>query len=69
VTKYLREQPKKGKIYYGLWFQKFQSIVLGSVDSGSMVRQNIMAVGACGGGSCHYMADKKQIEEGNGDQV
>lgn len=38
---------REGKIYFGLWFQKFQSIAPGSMD--------FMVVEACVRGSCsHY---------------
>jgi hypothetical protein len=47
--KCLSEQLKGGKIYFGSQYQKFSSTDLGSVDSGPMVRQNIMGTGACGG--------------------
>jgi hypothetical protein len=41
----------KGRnFYFNSWFQKFQSIDLSFIDSGSMVRQSIMAAGACGRG-------------------
>jgi hypothetical protein len=33
--------------YWGLWFQKVQSMVLGSVDSGPRVKQKIIVTGAC----------------------
>jgi hypothetical protein len=37
-------------ICFDAWFKRFQSIVLGCTDSGSMVRQNILAAGACSRG-------------------
>jgi hypothetical protein len=44
---------KGEKIYSGSCFQRFQFIVLGSNDSGTIVRKNIiMVVGACEGGHC-----------------
>jgi hypothetical protein len=37
-----------GEMYFSSWLQRFQSIVLGSIDSGPMLRQNNMAAAACG---------------------
>jgi hypothetical protein len=39
----------------GSWFQRFQSTVLGSNNSGPTVKQNIMVEGICEkeGSSCH----------------
>jgi hypothetical protein len=37
---------KGGKIYFGLWFPKFQSKINWIYCFGPKVRQNIMAVGA-----------------------
>jgi hypothetical protein len=48
----LTKKAKCGKIYFNSWFKKFQSIVLGFVDSGTMVIQSIMVAGTCGGGDC-----------------
>jgi hypothetical protein len=45
TTKYLIEQLKGGKIYFGSLFQRFQSMILSSTDSGLAKRQNNMAVG------------------------
>jgi hypothetical protein len=38
---------KGGLIYCDSMFQRFQSTVLGSIDSGLVVRQSIMAAEAC----------------------
>jgi hypothetical protein len=44
----------KGRMIFVSQFQRFQSIFLGSVDSGLVVRQNIMVAGIGGGGSCSF---------------
>jgi hypothetical protein len=41
-----------GKIYFSSSYQIFQSTVLVSIDSGPVVRQNIMVAGVCGGEGC-----------------
>jgi hypothetical protein len=46
--KYLREQLKGGKIYFGSQFKRFQSMVAWPCA----LEQNIMVVGVCGGGDC-----------------
>jgi hypothetical protein len=38
-------------------FQKFQSLILGSVDFAPLVRQSVMA-----GKAAHHMVDRKQRE-------
>jgi hypothetical protein len=43
---------------------EFQFMVLGCIDSGPRVRQNIMAVGACGGGYSPH--DKQEVQRGEG---
>jgi hypothetical protein len=40
----------------------FQSIVLGSLDSGSVVRHNIMVVGACGRGNLPWGGQEAEGE-------
>jgi hypothetical protein len=50
----LREKLKGGIICFGSQFKKFQTIVFGSVDSGPLVRQNIMVAGTCGRGCSPY---------------
>jgi hypothetical protein len=34
----------------GLWYQRFQSIILGFIDSGLVRRQKVTVEGVCGGG-------------------
>jgi hypothetical protein len=42
-----QKQPKGGRTYFGSQFQRFHYIGLGSVDSGPVVRWNVMVVGGC----------------------
>jgi hypothetical protein len=41
-----KKRKKRRKLYFGSAFQRFQSIVLGSIDSGPMVKVAIMVDGS-----------------------
>jgi hypothetical protein len=60
IRLFITKQFKEGKIYSG---SQFQSTVLGSIDSGSMLRQNIMVTAGCSR-TTHLMADRKQRGKG-----
>jgi hypothetical protein len=51
LAKKPREQLKGGMIYLGPHFQSFQFIVLGSIDSEPIMRQNTIMAGAHGRGN------------------
>lgn len=43
------QHSKRGRVYLSSWFQRFVSIVLGSVDLRFMVKENVLATGASRG--------------------
>jgi hypothetical protein len=58
------EKQFKRRIYFGSWFQRFQLIVSGSVDSGPLVRKNITVAGACARGCSPLCTCSQEAEKG-----
>jgi hypothetical protein len=58
VTKIPNKQLKEGKIYFDSWFQKFQLLVIDTIDSGPDVRENITAIHV-EEEAVHLMVDRK----------
>jgi hypothetical protein len=63
-----KQQFKRGNTYFGSWLQGSVSLVLGFIDSGPTVRQNIMAAGACVR-SCSPLGSQEAKREGTEDQI
>jgi hypothetical protein len=60
---------KRGKIYFNLWFQRFQSTVSWLHCYGPVVRQNSIAAGMYVGGGCSYQKAERGVGKEAGDKI
>jgi hypothetical protein len=64
VTKIFERTMLRQELFILPQFQRFQSLTLGSIDSGPVVRKNTMEVGTCGRGYPPHRGQEAEKERG-----